>query len=198
MTWTTYTVAVYFKTFWQPWKYFTTLSPLPLFNLQNLTNVLFILNCFLGKFDKNNVLTLVTTYEDLWSVETCDERIQGPNCTANSTTDYSHNGDILHYSRLWCAILQVLPNQSYTIAYSSLIEAMSLWLTNNRSIIPVPMEGTLLHQLQSTESSSRYLQIPDCYKLSNGRFDVKHFSPVFYFHVLVLNCTDATYSNCQL
>ena len=145
-----------------------------------------------------NVLTLVTTYEDLWSVETCDEWSQGPNCTANSTTDYSHNGDILHYNRLWCTILQVLPNQSYTIVYSSLIEAMSLWLTNNRSIIPVPMEGTLLHKLQSTESRSRYLQIPDCYKLSNGRFDVKHFLPVFYFHVLVLNCTDAMYSNCQL
>ena len=51
------------------------------------------------------------------------------------------------------------------------------------------MEETLLHKLQSTESRSRYLQIPDCYKLSNGRFDVKHFLPVFYFHVLALNCT---------
>ena len=30
--------------------------------------------------------TLVTSYEDQWSVETCDERSQGPNCTANSTT----------------------------------------------------------------------------------------------------------------
>ena len=60
------------------------------------------------------------------------------------------------------------------------------------------MEETLLHKLQSTESRSRYLQIPDCYKLSNGRFDVKHFLPVFYFHVLALNCTDATYRICQL
>ena len=108
--------------------------------------------------------------------------------------------NILHYSRLWCTILQVLPNQSYTIAYtySSLIVAMSLQLTKNHSIILVPMEETLLHKLQSTESRSRYLQIPDCYKLSNGRFDVKHFLPVFYFHVLALNCTDATYSNYQL
>ena len=56
---------------------------------------------------------------------------------------------------------------------------------------------TLMNPL-STESRSRYLQIPDCYKLSNGRFDVKHFLPVFYFHVLGLNCTDATYSNYQL
>ena len=56
---------------------------------------------------------------------------------------------------------------------------------------------TLMNPL-STESRSRYLQIPDCYKLSNGRFDVKHFLQVFYFHVLALNCTDATYSNYQL
>ena len=100
----------------------------------------------------------------------------------------------------WCTILQLLPNQSYTIAYSSLIEAMSLRLTNNHSIITVPVEETLLHKLQSTERRSRYLQIPDGYKLSNGRFDVhvEHFLPVFYFHVLALNCTDATYSNCQL
>ena len=56
---------------------------------------------------------------------------------------------------------------------------------------------TLMNPL-STESRSRYLQIPDCYKLSNGRFDEKHFLPVFYFHVLALNCTDATYSNYQL
>ena len=112
-------------------------------------------------------------------------RAIGPNCTANSTTGYSHNGNILHYSRLWCSILQVLPNPSYTIAYSSLTEAMSLRLTNNCSIIIlVPMEETLLHKLQATESRSRYLQIPDCYKLSNGRFDVKHFLPAFYFRVL--------------
>ena len=112
-------------------------------------------------------------------------RAIGPNCTANSTTDYSHNGNILHYSRLWCSILQVLPNPSYRIAYSSLTEAMSLRLTNNCSIIIlVPMEETLLHKLQATESRSRYLQIPDCYKLSNGRFDVKHFLPAFYFRVL--------------
>ena len=56
---------------------------------------------------------------------------------------------------------------------------------------------TLMNPL-SSESRSRYLQIPDCYKLSNGRVDVKHFLPVFYFHVLALNCTDATYSNYQL
>ena len=99
----------------------------------------------------------------------------GPDCTANSKTDYSHNGNIRHYSRLRCAILQVLLNPSYTIAYSSLTEAMSLRLTKNCSIITVPMEETLLHKLQATESSSRYLQIPDCYKISNGRFDVKHF-----------------------
>ena len=131
-------------------------------------------------------------YEDVWSVETCDERsLEGPNYTANSKTDYSHNGNILHYSRLHGAlyILQVLPNQSYTIAYSSLIAAMSLQLTNNHSIILVPMEETLLHKLQCTESRSRYPQISDCYKLSNGRFDVKHFLPVLYFHVLALNCT---------
>ena len=107
----------------------------------------------------------------------------GPDCTANSTTDYSHNGNILHYSRLRCTILQVLPNLSYTIAYSSLTEAMSLRLTNNCSIITDPIEETLLHKLQSTKSRSRYLQIPDCYKLSNGRFDVKHFLPAFYFRV---------------
>ena len=89
----------------------------------------------------------------------------------------------------WCTMLQVLPNQSYTTAYSSLIAVMSLQLTKNHSIILVPMEETLLHKLQSTESRSRYLQIPDCYKLSNGRFDVKHLLQVFYFHVLVLNCT---------
>ena len=89
----------------------------------------------------------------------------------------------------WCTIFQVLPNQSYTVAYSSLIAVMSLQLTNNHSIILVPMEETLLHKLQSTESRSRYLQIPDCYKLSNGGFDVKHFLPVFYFHALALNCT---------
>ena len=29
-----------------------------------------------------SVSTLVTTYEDLWSVETCDERSQGPNIIA--------------------------------------------------------------------------------------------------------------------
>ena len=47
------------------------------------------------------------------------------------------------------------------------------------------MEETLLHKLQVTDSSSRYLQIPDCYKLSNGRFDVNIiFLPAFYFHVL--------------
>ena len=33
-------------------KYFPSLSPLPFFNLQNLTNVLFTMNCFAGKFDK--------------------------------------------------------------------------------------------------------------------------------------------------
>ena len=33
-------------------KYFPSLSPLPFFNLQNLTNVLFTMNCFMGKFDK--------------------------------------------------------------------------------------------------------------------------------------------------
>ena len=63
-----------------------------------------------------SVSTLVTTYEDLWSVGTCDERSQGPNYTANSTTDYLHNGNILHYNRLQRTILQVVPNQSYTIA----------------------------------------------------------------------------------
>ena len=119
-----------------------------------------------------NVLTLVTTMKTcgLWG-PVVNGSI-GPDCTANSTTDYSHNGNILHYSRLWCTILQVLPNQSYTIAYmySSLTEAMSLRLTNNRTT--VPMEETLLHKLQATESRSRYLQIPDCYKLCNGRFDV--------------------------
>ena len=55
-----------------------------------------------------------------------------------------------------------------------------------------------LNEPLSTESRSRYLQMPDCYKLSNGRFDVKHFLPVFYFHVLALNYTDAMYSNYQL
>ena len=62
-----------------------------------------------------SVSVLVTTNEDPWSVETCDERSQGPNCTVNSTADYSHNDDILHYNRLQCTILQVVPNQSYTI-----------------------------------------------------------------------------------
>ena len=46
-----------------------------------------------------------------------------------------------------------------------------------------------LHNSVLQSCRSRYLQIPDCYKLSNGRFDVKHFLPVFYFHVLALNCT---------
>ena len=73
MTWTTYTVAVYFKTFWQPWMYFATLSPLPLFNLHNLTNVLFIVNCFLGKFDKcfnvGNNLWRPMVCGDLWWTE---------------------------------------------------------------------------------------------------------------------------------
>ena len=57
-----------------------------------------------------------------------------------------------------------------------------------------------LHNSVLQSSRSRYLQIPDCYKLSNGRFDVhvEHFLPVFYFHVLALNCTDTLYSNCQL
>ena len=40
------------------------------------------------------------------------------------------------------------------------------------------MEETLLHKLQSTESRSRYLQIPDCYKHSNGRFDVQRAKKV--------------------
>ena len=57
-----------------------------------------------------------------------------------------------------------------------------------------------LHNSVLQSCRSRYLQIPDCYKLSNGRFDVhvEHFLPVFYFHVLALNCTDTLYSNCQL
>ena len=46
-----------------------------------------------------------------------------------------------------------------------------------------------LHNSVLQSCRSRYLQIPDCYKLSNGGFDVKHFLPVFYFHVLALNCT---------
>ena len=33
-------------------KYFPSLSPLPFFNLQNLRNVLFTMNYFVGKFDK--------------------------------------------------------------------------------------------------------------------------------------------------
>ena len=142
-----------------------------------------------------NVLTLLTTYmyEDLWSVETCDERsLEGPNyytlpiqkqTTHTTATFYTTADYMVHYAS------GAIPNQSYTIAYSSLIAVMSLQLTKNHSIILVPMEETLLHKLQSTESRSRYLQIPDCYKLSNGRFDVKHFLQVFYFHVLVLNCT---------
>ena len=141
-------------------------------------------------------------YEDLWSVETCDERSpEGPNyytlpiqkqTTHTTATFYTTADYMVHYAS------GAIPNQSYTIAYSSLIAVMSLQLTKNHSIILVPMEETLLHKLQSTESRSRYLQIPDCYKLSNGRFDVKHFLPVFYFHVLALNCTDATYSDYQL
>ena len=62
-----------------------------------------------------SVSMLVTTNEDLWSLETCDEHSQGPNCTVNSTTDYSHNGNILLYNRLQYTIRQVVPNQSYTI-----------------------------------------------------------------------------------
>ena len=144
-----------------------------------------------------NVLTLLTTYMtivwrpmvcgDLWWMEPRPQL----HCQLKNRLLTQWQLNILHYSRLWCTILQVLPNQSYTIAYmySSLIVAMSLQLTKNHSIILVPMEETLLHKLQSTESRSRYLQIPDCYKLSNGRFDVKHLLQVFYFHVLVLNCT---------
>ena len=33
-----------------------------------LMNVLFTVDCFLGKFDKLIFLMLVTTYKDLWSV----------------------------------------------------------------------------------------------------------------------------------
>ena len=148
-----------------------------------------------------NVLTLPTTYmyEDLWFVETCDERsLEGPNYCQFKNRLLTQRQHSTLQQTTWCTMLQVLPNQSYTTAYSSLIAVMSLQLTKNHSIILVPMEETLLHKLQSTESRSRYLQIPDCYKLSNGRFDVKHFLPVFYFHVLALNCTDATYSNYQL
>ena len=54
-----------------------------------------------------NIATFVRSYmyEDLWSVETCDEHSQGPNyCTANSTTDCSHNSDILHYTTDYSAL----------------------------------------------------------------------------------------------
>ena len=44
-------------------------------------------------------------YEDVWYVETCDERsLEGPNYTANLKRDYSHNGNILRYSRLHGAL----------------------------------------------------------------------------------------------
>ena len=148
------------------------------------------MNCFLGKFDKCfNVVNNLHVWRpmvcgDLWWTEPRPQL----HCQFKNRllTQWQHS---TLQQTTWCTILQVLPNQSYTIAYSSLIAAMSLQLTNNHSIILVPMEETLLHKLQSTESRSRYLQIPDCYKLSNGRFDVKHFLPVFYFHVLALNCT---------
>lgn len=58
----------------------------------------------MGKFDKCFNVANTYMYEDLWSVETCDEQSQGPNYTANSKTDYSHNGNILHYSRVHGAL----------------------------------------------------------------------------------------------
>lgn len=149
------------------------------------------MNCFMGKFDKCfNVANNLHVWRrmvcgDLWWTEPGRPQLH---CQFKNRLLTQRQHSTLQQTT-WCTILQVLPNQSYTIAYSSLIAAMSLQLTNNHSIILVPMEETLLHKLQSTESRSRYPQIPDCYKLSNGRFDVKHFLPVFYFHVLALNCT---------
>ena len=109
-----------------------------------------------------NVLTLLTTYMtivwrpmvcgDLWWMEPRPQL----HCQLKNRLLTQWQLNILHYSRLWCTILQVLPNQSYTIAniYSSLIVAMSLQLTKNHSIILVPMEETLLHKLQSTSGGS--------------------------------------------
>ena len=54
-------------------KYFPSLSPLPFFNLQNLRNVLFTMNCFVGKFDKYfnvaNNLHVWRPVRDLWVTE---------------------------------------------------------------------------------------------------------------------------------
>ena len=131
-----------------------------------------------------DVLTVLTTYmyEDLWSVETCDERsLEGPNyytlpiqkqTTHTTATFYTTADYMVHYAS----------GATKSKLHHSVLQSYSLQLTKKHSIILVPMEETLLHKLQSTESRSRYLQIPDCYKLSNGRFDVKHFLQVFYFH----------------
>ena len=129
-------------------KYFPSLSPLPFFNLQNLANVLFTMNCFVGKFDKccnvaNNLhVWRPMVCRDLWWTEPRPQsRCQFEN---RLLTQWQHS---TLQQTTWCTILQLLPNQSYTIAYSSLIAAMSLQLTNNHSIILVPMEETLLHKL---------------------------------------------------
>ena len=54
------------------WRSISLVSAAPyhFFNLQNLTNVLFTVNCFMGKCDKC-FLTLVTTYEDLQVCMVC-------------------------------------------------------------------------------------------------------------------------------
>ena len=135
-----------------------------------------------------NVLMLVTTYEDLWSVGTCGEWSHRPwlHCQFNNRllTQRQHSTPqqtMVHYTS--GATESKLHNSVHVV--QSYRGYMSLWLTNNCSIITVPMEETLLHKLQVTDSSSRYLQIPDCYKLSNGRFDVN----IIFFNSILFPCT---------
>ena len=82
----------------------------------------------------------------------------------------THTTATFYTTALWCII-------QHTTAYATLIEAMSLRLNNQPfdNSSPHGRKETLLHKLQSTESIPRYLQIPVYHKLSNGRFDVKHF-----------------------
>ena len=115
------------------------------------------MNCFGGKFDKcfnvaNNLHDDCMKTYGLWR-PVMDGAKAPIHCQLKNRLLTQWQLNILHYSRLWCTILQLLPNQSYTIAYmySSLIVAMSLQLTKNHSIILVPMEETLLHKLESTQ-----------------------------------------------
>ena len=80
-------------------KYFPSLSPLPFFDLQNLRNVLFTLNCLLGKFDEcfnvdNNLMKINGLWRPVMNVAKAlialpiQQQITHTTATFYTTADY--------------------------------------------------------------------------------------------------------------